>query len=283
MHRPVAPEAYDCVTVTIVRSGSAFLFGEFGRRTISVGDVLLLGSNVVCGFEPEGHVTATTIYAATDYLIDQVFWQHAGLVQDRLEARGLAETMYVDPAQILHLGEDRAGTLMPWLDELVRLSIDGDCMRRFNRVQALWFSVADVIAPFVTFTPVRSSPTRHTASHPSSLRHRRFTAVRPEALQVREMLHRRYAQPWSMDKLARLVHLSARHLTRVFIRAYGKTPMTYLTMVRVQEMARLLRETDLSVAESGWAVGWRSRSGASIAFKLSTGMSPSHYRRMGRQ
>lgn len=148
-HRPVGPIAYDCVKVIIVRDGSAILFSEFGQRLVKLGDAVLLCANTLCGSEPEGRITATTVYMDTDYLIDQVFWQHVGLLRDRLDARDLAARMYLEPAQILRLGEERAGMLMPWLDELVHLSVEGEYMRRFNRIQALWFTLADVIAPFV--------------------------------------------------------------------------------------------------------------------------------------
>ena len=110
-HRPVGPVAYDCVKVVVVRDGSAILFSEFGQRPATVGDVILLGANVLCGSEPEGHITETTIYVDTDYVIDQVFWQYAGLLQDRLDAQDFTATIYTEPAQILHLGEDRVGLL----------------------------------------------------------------------------------------------------------------------------------------------------------------------------
>ncbi|GAA1562252.1 hypothetical protein GCM10009691_40030 [Brevibacterium picturae] len=138
VHSSVGPVAYDCVKVIVVRSGSAILFSEFGEKPVNVSDAVILGANVLCGSEPEGHITVTTIYLDTDYVIDQVFWQHAGLLQDRLEAQGLAETIYSEPAQILRLGEDRAGMLMPWLDELVERSIDGGFARSFYRIQAVW-------------------------------------------------------------------------------------------------------------------------------------------------
>lgn len=145
VHSPVGPVAYDCVKVIVVRSGSAILFSEFGQKPVNVGDAVILGANVLCGSEPEGHITVTTIYLDTDYVIDQVFWQHAGLLQDRLEAQGLAETVYSEPAQILRLGEERSGMLMPWLDELVERSIEGGFVRNFYRVQAVWFSIAHVM------------------------------------------------------------------------------------------------------------------------------------------
>ncbi|MBS1674640.1 MAG: AraC family transcriptional regulator, partial [Actinobacteria bacterium] len=101
MHRPVGPVAYDCVKVIVVRDGSAVLFSEFGQKPVNVGDVVLLGANTLCGSEPEGHITVTTIYADTDYVLDQVFWQHVGLVRDRFEVQDFAATIYTEPAQIL--------------------------------------------------------------------------------------------------------------------------------------------------------------------------------------
>lgn len=41
--------------------------------------MILLGANVLCGSEREGHITVTTIYADSDYILDQVRWQNAGL------------------------------------------------------------------------------------------------------------------------------------------------------------------------------------------------------------
>ena len=91
VHRPVGPLAYDCVKIIIVRDGSAILFSEFGQKPVRPGDVILLGPNLLCGSEPEGHITVTTIYADTDYVIDQVFWQYAGVLYDRLDAPKICE------------------------------------------------------------------------------------------------------------------------------------------------------------------------------------------------
>ena len=158
VHRAVGPMAYDCVKVIVVRDGSAILFSEFGQRPVKPGDVILLAPNTLCGSEPEGHITVTTVYLDPDYVLDQVRWQYCGLVQDRLDAQEFADTIYTEPAQILSLGENIAGILMPWLDELVALSIDGRFARNFFRMQALWFQVAHVIAPHIRVSPVRISP-----------------------------------------------------------------------------------------------------------------------------
>src|SRR5690625_3593561 len=94
VYRPVDPTAFDWIKFAFVRDGSAILLSEFGKRPVGLGDVVLLSANVLCGVEPKGHVTATVVYADTDYVIDQVFWQHVGLLRDRLDARDFAETLY---------------------------------------------------------------------------------------------------------------------------------------------------------------------------------------------
>ena len=283
IHTPTAPVAYDCVRLIFVRNGSAILLSEFGEKPVTVGDVVALGANTLCGSEPEGSITVTTLYLDRDYVIDQVFWQHAAFLADRLHAQDFAEELYSEPAQVLHLGEDRAGMLMPWLDELVALSLDGPSPDRFYRMQALLFAVVDVITPYVKTTAVRRSVTQRRAVHPSPPRHREFAPLRVEARQAIELLRREPAERWTLQSIADAVHLSPSQLGRVFVHAYGKTPMTYLVTVRAEQLARLLRETDLRIEEAMRRVGWYSRGHAARMFRQAVGVTPTRYRELSRQ
>lgn len=283
VHRPVGPVAYDCVKIIVVRDGSAFLFSEFGQQPVNTGDVVLLGANVLCGSEPESHITVTTIYADTDYVLDQVRWQYAGLLQDRLDAQGFAETIYTEAAQILRLGEDRAGMVMPWLDELVALSIDGNFVRHYLRMQALWFQIASVIAPFITVSPVRISRSQRAHIRPILPRDRRFAPLRVDARRAAALLRENPARRWTLEALAAEVHLSPSRLSSVFVEAYGKTPLAFLTMLRAEYLAKLLRETDLTVGAAMQRVGWHSHSHATRLFREYVGVTPGHYRTMGAQ
>ena len=280
VHRPVGPVAYDCVKVIVVRDGSAVLFSEFGQQPVRPGDVILLGANVLCGSEPEGHITVTTVYLDTDFVLDQVRWQYAGFLDDRLDAQGFADTIYSEPAQILRLGEDRAGMLMPWLDELVSLSIDGDFVHHYFRMQALWFQVAYVIAPHVTVSPVRISPSQRAHLRPTLPRDRRFAPLRVEARRAAGLLRENPARRWTLEDLAAEVHLSPSRLSSVFVEAYGKTPLAFLTMLRAERLAEYLRETDLTVTAAMQRVGWHSRSHATRLFRQYVGVTPGHYRQM---
>lgn len=276
VHRPIGPLAYDCVKIIVVRDGSAILFSKFGQQPVRPGDVILLGPNVLCGSEPEGHITVTTIYVDTDYVIDQAFWQYAAILHDCLDASGFVKETFTEPAQVIRLGEHHAGLLMPWLDELVALSLDDGA--RFLRMLALWFAVMDRIAPHIRVADYRVSPGQRAHTRPVHPRVRRFAPARAEVATVREALESAIADHWELPRLAAMVHLSTKQLSRLFARAYGKTPLAFLTMLRVEEMARLLRETDLTVEQAGRQVGWHSRNRASEAFKQTTGMTPSQYR-----
>ncbi len=275
--------AYDCVKIIVVRDGSAFLFSEFGQLPVKSGDVILLGANVLAGSEPEGHITVTTIYIDTDYVLDQVRWQYAAFLEDRLDAQGFVERIYTEPAQILRLGKDRAGMLMPWLDEMVALSLKRDFARDYLRMQALWFQIAYVIAPFIKVSPVRVSPSQRAHTRPTLPRDRRFAPLRVEARQAAALLREHPARVWTLEKLAAEVHLSPSRLSSVFVEAYGKTPLTFLTMVRAEHLAMLLRETDLTVGAAMQRVGWRSRSHGTRLFREYVGVTPGYYRTMGAQ
>lgn len=280
---PIAPVAHDCVKLIFVRAGSAIVLSEFGEKPVCAGDVVALGANTLCGGEPEDLVTVTTLYLDRDYVVDQVFWQHAELLADRLDAHDFADEIYSESAQILRLGENRTRMFTPLLDELVALSVDGPCTKRFYRTQALLFAVLDVVSPYVKTSPVSRTTTQKRTGRPGTPRYRRFAPLRAEAREALDLLRNAPAEDWTLGRLAAGVHLSPSQLGRIFVDAYGKTPMTYLTTVRAEHLARLLRETDLPIEAAMREVGWCSRGHAARMFRHAVGVTPTRYRMMIRK
>lgn len=184
----VAPVAYDCVKIVVVRSGRAVVCSEFGTRRARVGDVAVLAANTLCGAEPEEWFTTTTLYLDRDYVIDQVFWQHAQLFTDRWDAKRYLETRYAESVQLVHLGEDRATLLMPWLDELTALSVGGLPPERFYRAQSLLFAIFDVIVPRLKTTGHGVALIERPTARPTRQRNRQLRAVRVEARDVALLL-----------------------------------------------------------------------------------------------
>lgn len=248
-----------------------------------MGDVIVLAANTLCGAEPEGWVTTTTLYLDRDYVIDLVFWQHAAQLTDRLDAKLFLDTRYAEPAQVLRLGEDRAGSLMPWLDELAALTADGLAPERFYRAQASLSAILDVVVPRLAITGQRISTTQRSTVAPSTPRHRSFRPLRAEARQIADLLSGELSRRWAVSELADKVHLSPSQLRRVFVEAFGKSPMAYLTMLRAERMAHLLRDTASPISVIAAEVGWDDPDFAARQFRRSLGISPSEYRRIGRQ
>ena len=135
-------------------------------------------------------------------MIDQVFWQYAARFHTRHDASDFVDAHYAEPAQIVRIGEERAGLLMPWLDELAALSVDGLTPERFYRAQACLFAVLDVVVPMLATSDERTSSTQRIAEVPSAPRRRQFRALRVEARDSAERLREQLDRRWTLADIA---------------------------------------------------------------------------------
>lgn len=282
IRRTVDSGAYDCVSFAVLRQGSVVINIDSIQKPVTTGDVVLLAPGTYCRCEPEGLATFTTLHVDTDYLIDLFFWQQVCAIPDRHAARDLAEKLYPDPVQVLRIGEHQLARLTPALDELA-LSSESGGNGRFFRMQGLLSTVIDVLAPRIRTAPLATVPANPLPRHrrASTPRWRQFVPLRVEAQLVEALLRRDITRRWRRDELAAHACLSTAQMCRVFTDAYGVTPQVYLTILRVHEMARLLRETDLTIEAIAQRVGWRNRSYATAAFRRYVGVNPSPYRQHG--
>jgi transcriptional regulator GlxA family with amidase domain len=97
-------------------------------------------------------------------------------------------------------------------------------------------------------------------------------------LRARDAMDRAYAQPLDVAALARIAHVSPAHFTRTFRATFGETPHRYLQRRRVERAMFLLRETDDSVTDICFQVGFGSPGTFSRTFHAIVGRSPRAYR-----
>jgi AraC-like DNA-binding protein len=71
--------------------------------------------------------------------------------------------------------------------------------------------------------------------------------------------------------------ISADHLRKLFCKATGKTPLDYMTQLRLDEARHLLRIGGFSVKEVAVRVGYRDQYYFSRLFRKVCGMSPTEY------
>lgn len=98
-------------------------------------------------------------------------------------------------------------------------------------------------------------------------------------LRARDAMDRSYAQPLDIAALARIAIVSEAHFIRTFRATFGETPHRYLQRRRVERAMFLLRESDRSVTDVCFSVGFNSLGTFSRTFKDVVGRSPSDYRR----
>lgn len=92
------------------------------------------------------------------------------------------------------------------------------------------------------------------------------------------LLEQDVARPWTIASLAREVGLSRAALARRFSAVLGEPVMAYLTTLRLDLAADLLREPDTTVAAVAHEVGYGSPFALSTAFKRVRGVSPAQHR-----
>ena len=97
-------------------------------------------------------------------------------------------------------------------------------------------------------------------------------------LRARDLADVHYADPITVDDMARVAGLSRAHFSAEFRRAFGETPHAYLLTRRLERAASLLRATDHTVAAICMEVGWSSVGSFTTSFRRCFGLTPTAYR-----
>jgi transcriptional regulator GlxA family with amidase domain len=97
-------------------------------------------------------------------------------------------------------------------------------------------------------------------------------------LRARDAMDRDFAHPLDVPSLAKIAHVSDAHFIRTFRAAFGETPHRYLQRRRVERAMFLLRETERTVTDICFDVGFTSLGTFSRTFRAIVGESPTTYR-----
>jgi AraC-like DNA-binding protein len=97
---------------------------------------------------------------------------------------------------------------------------------------------------------------------------------------VLALLHDRPGEHWTLERLAREVHVSRATLARRFTDAVGEPPLGYLSSWRMHIAAQRLKHTTETVENIARAAGYTSEFAFSRAFSRHRGQPPGHYRRL---
>jgi len=91
-------------------------------------------------------------------------------------------------------------------------------------------------------------------------------------------IHRNRAQDFTINDVAQAVGISRRSLEVKFRKSVGRTILTEIQRIRLEHAKRMLRETDLPVAQIAESSGYSSASYLTQVFRKEIGASPAKYR-----
>jgi transcriptional regulator GlxA family with amidase domain len=108
-----------------------------------------------------------------------------------------------------------------------------------------------------------------------------LTALRDPLIgRVLALLHDRPGEQWTLEKLAREVHVSRATLARRFSEEVGEPPLAYLSSWRMHVAAHRLKHTTETVENIARGVGYTSEYAFNRAFSRHLGQPPGRYRRL---
>ena len=108
-----------------------------------------------------------------------------------------------------------------------------------------------------------------------------LTALRDPLIgRVLALLHDRPGEQWTLERLAREVHVSRATLARRFTEEVGQPPLSYLSAWRMRIAAQRLKHTTETVESIAREVGYTSEYAFNRAFSRHRGHPPGRYRRL---
>jgi len=95
---------------------------------------------------------------------------------------------------------------------------------------------------------------------------------------VRDWMEDHFSAEASLKQLASSAALDPQHFLRLFTQLYEKTPRQYIIERRIEEARRLLTNTEMTIENICYQIGWQSVPTFTLMFKRKTGVTPSRFR-----
>jgi AraC-like DNA-binding protein len=110
-------------------------------------------------------------------------------------------------------------------------------------------------------------------------REREPSGYSPAIVKVMDWLALHLDENVSVSDLADVAGLSPSHFRRGFHREVGSSPRDYVTQMRLERAKRLLAETDRTITEMAFELGFSTSAYFTAVFHRVTGMTPTQFRR----
>jgi len=94
-----------------------------------------------------------------------------------------------------------------------------------------------------------------------------------------DLMRGRIDRRYTATDFAKLLFVNSRHLTNTVKQTTGRSPCDFMEDRFMDEARKMLKETNLSIADIGGKLGWNDPSNFTKFFKNMSGITPLQYRK----
>ncbi|HYF50318.1 MAG TPA: AraC family transcriptional regulator [Planctomycetota bacterium] len=258
------PHDHDFVEVVLVAGGSAAHQTMRGVEQIGRGDLFVLRPGTWHAYERSKHLDIFNVCFGPELLRNELAWM--------IDEPALAHLFWSGPLGSRSASNGGDGFIAVKLSEATTKA----CIKQLDALkerltQAPLARAAHIAALLTFLNEIGSALPRDCY---------RADPVHSAVVKGMRLLEEDLSRAWSLNELAKAVHLDPSYLVRLFRAATGLPPMAYLARCRAERAAAFLLKTSEPVSEIGAAVGWPEPYYFARRFKFHFGMSASEYRRL---
>jgi AraC-like DNA-binding protein len=242
-----APGAHDAIEIALVLEGTV-------QYTVGGRDILVPEGHVV--IVPRGVEHATSFVTPVRAL---ALWLGADFVAEIADAMGPEIASLALTPGVLGDKNSRVKSLLTFMVDEVNGAAPGHTR------------AGEALAESIVIEVLRKAP-----------RAANRGGRDPRVAQAMAQMHASFAEPLSIDDLAKTARMSRFHFSRLFRDETGQAPYQYLLRIRLASASELLRGGHHSVTEAALAAGFSDLSRFASMFKKHTGKRPSELLREAR-
>lgn len=255
----ILPHDHEFIEIAVAAAGTGRHQSIHGMTDLSRGDVIILQQDGWHAYRQCRKLRVYNCYVGPELLEGPLAWvlddpRLHRLLWQPLAAPGCAVTL-------LHLRRESLRACLLHVRHLCRLSVQGGSVLR--RVAAL-LQLLEVLGDASREPPPG-------AARPDE-------PVHPAVRAAVQLMGSALDERWTLDEIARGVHVSSAYLVRLFRRHTGDSPMTWLARRRMEKAAAMLLSTRRPVGEIAARVGVDDPNYFARRFKAVFGVSPTDYR-----
>lgn len=188
----------------------------------------------------------------------------------------------------LHLKGLRENALIPDSMPPIFHTTTCDGVNRFHSISSLFelmffhlgnpMSRSEDACAFLLFTLIATVlDITQSATTPDQLQKAKDTRL---CMEIKAYIDEHFCEDLTLQAIAQEVNISMYHMSHIFKRQYGYSPLQYITYRRIGEAQTLLEKTDESATQIGIKVGFGNPSYFNTIFTKKVGMSPLKYRKI---